>query len=168
MLYLAPETVHSLLCIILLIRTWFLSLWQSVWTQCYEERFAHDGHMERGCLVLYTVYQSVPRTRFVPVVLTVPQSINQSKVPCLSWNPKINFNVLKCLPLEPILRQIIPFHILTSYFFKFNFNITFSATTTSTKWPVSFKFSTQYFYVAHACYIPCPSQPPSFHHPNIC
>lgn len=47
---------------------------------------------------------------------------------CYLYEHTVQYNVHNSLPLNPILKQINPVHILKSYFFMITFNITFSTT----------------------------------------
>jgi hypothetical protein len=46
------------------------------------------------------------------------------EIPGPLWNPKIQYCVYNSPPLDPILSQMNPVHILTSYFFNMHFHIT--------------------------------------------
>jgi hypothetical protein len=45
------------------------------------------------------------------------------EIPWILWKPKAHYCVNNSLPLHPILRQMYPFYIGQSYFFKIPLNI---------------------------------------------
>jgi hypothetical protein len=63
-----------------------------------------------------------------------------------------------------------PVHTSSLYFPKILWNVIFSSTPRSSEWSLPFRFSNQntiwIYLLPNACYIPCRSYLPSFHHPN--
>jgi len=82
----------------------------------------------------------------------------------LVLNPNVCYSVHMRLPMDPILSQINSVHNLASSFLKFHLNIIFTATPTSPKWSLPFRFSNQNYicisHLSHACDMPHPSHPP--------
>jgi len=70
----------------------------------------------------------------------------------------------------PILSQNNLVHTLTTYFSKIHSNICFPSMPRSSEQSSPFRFSDQNTVCmsnfSHACYMPHPSKPPSFDHPN--
>jgi len=97
------------------------------------------------------------------------QSLRQ-QIPHLSWNPKVHYHLHKSPPLVPILSQKHPVHIFPHYFPKIYSNIILPSILRSSEWSLPFRFSNKNIvctsHRSHACYIPCPSHPPWFNHPN--
>ena len=63
--------------------------------------------------------------------------------PRILWNRKVNYCIQKCQSPVPILSQLDPVHIPTSYFLKIHLNIILPSTSGSPKWYFSFGFSHQ-------------------------
>jgi len=74
------------------------------------------------------------------------------------------------MPLVLILSQMHPVHTFPTLFPKDPFQYYFSSIHTSSKWSLTFSFSTQnnvgFSHSPHTCYMPCPSHPPWFDCPN--
>jgi len=95
--------------------------------------------------------------------------LSESKTYHLLWNPNIHDRVHKSPPMVPILSEMHPVHTLPDSFPKIHSNIIFLTTHTSSEWSLPFKYSDQSFvciYLSRECYIPRPSRPPWFCHPN--
>jgi hypothetical protein len=68
------------------------------------------------------------------------QSVSQD-IPLLLGNFKDDYHAHMSLPLDLILSQMNPMHILTSYLLKIHFNIILQCITKSLKWFPPFPFS---------------------------
>jgi hypothetical protein len=79
------------------------------------------------------------------------------------WSPKFLYRIHKSPPLVPMLNQINPLHITTSYPSKTNSNVIYSLTPLSSYYYFFLPFSPMtciYSSSHHSCYMPCPSHPP--------
>jgi len=81
------------------------------------------------------------------------------------WNPKADYRAHKNTPLDLILNQFHPVHKLTVCFLKICYNTIHQSTFCSRKL-LSHLNSLCISHIFHACYIPRPSHPPWFDHPN--
>jgi hypothetical protein len=91
------------------------------------------------------------------------------KIPHLLWNPKVHYCVQNSPPLVHILSQINPVHILTTYFFKIRSNIILPSTPKSSRVVSCLQVFRSTFcthLISHAYYMPRPTHPPRFDHPN--
>jgi hypothetical protein len=88
----------------------------------------------------------------------------------LLWNPKIHYHVHNSPPLVPILSHAHPVHNFPPYISKIHFNIILPSTPTSFNWSLPFRFPNEstacISQLSHPCYMPHPSYPPAFDHPN--
>jgi len=75
--------------------------------------------------------QSPPETHILRADEEIPRPL---------WNKKSYYRVHNSSQLAPILSQMNPIHIYTSYYFKINFNIILSSTYQYPNWYLSFKF----------------------------
>jgi hypothetical protein len=70
--------------------------------------------------------------------------------PCILCDLTVHYHICNSLSLVPILTQIIPVHMLSSYFLKMPHNIILQSLPRCSKWCLSLSFSTK---TVHA---PCP------------
>ena len=86
------------------------------------------------------------------------------------WNQKVHYNIHKCLPPVPILRQLDPVHNPTFHFLQIHLNIIIPSMPGSPKWSLSFRLPhqnpVQAFPLPLTCYMLCPSHSYQFYHPN--
>jgi hypothetical protein len=90
------------------------------------------------------------------------------EIPRLLLNPKVHYYVHYRQPLIAILSQMNPFHTFPYYFPKIH-SVLFShlrLDLPSVLFHSGFQTKIYVFLVFHACYMPHPSHPPWFDHPN--
>jgi len=79
-----------------------------------------------------------------------------------------HYRIPKQPAIAPVLNQINSVYALPAYSFKIQFTVSLSSVRVSSKWPVFMKFLHQnpvcISLFPYACYLPCLSHPPSFHH----
>jgi hypothetical protein len=72
---------------------------------------------------------------------------------------------------SPIPSQMNPIHTLLPYFPTMHFNIMLPCMPKSSEWSLPFRlYNIHFLFISNlpdACYMPCPSHPPQFDHPNI-
>jgi hypothetical protein len=89
------------------------------------------------------------------------QSASQ-EIPLLLWNRKVHYLVHKRKSLAAILNHMHPVHTFPHYIPNIHSNIILLSTHSSSELSLPL-----YAYLtSHACYMPCPSHPPSLNHPN--
>jgi len=83
---------------------------------------------------------------------------------------KFHYRGHKCPQMVPILSHMHPVHTFPSYFPNIHSNIIFPSTPCSSMWSLPSKFYDQSFvyvsHLSHTCYMPRPSHPPPYDHPN--
>ena len=65
------------------------------------------------------------------------------EIPRILGNPNIRYHINKYPPPVPILSQLVPVHIPTSYFLKIHLNIILSSMSGSPQWSLSLRFHHQ-------------------------
>jgi hypothetical protein len=92
------------------------------------------------------------------------------EIPRLLWNPKVHYRIHKNPQLVHILSHMNPVHTIPPYFPEIHSNIILLSTSRSSEWFLPFRFSDQNFvsisHLSHSWYMPYPSHPPWFDHPN--
>ena len=92
------------------------------------------------------------------------------EIPCILWNPKVQYRSHKSPPSVPIPSQLDPMHTPTSHFLKIRLNIILSSTPGSPQWSLSLRFPHQKpvypFSIPHTRYVPRPSHSSRFYHPH--
>jgi hypothetical protein len=92
------------------------------------------------------------------------------EIPRLLWNPNIHYPVHKSSPPAPVLSQMKPIHTLQTCFPNIHLNIILQSTPKSSEWSLCVwiykKISCSFITSAMSFYMPRPSHPPSFDHPN--
>jgi len=80
----------------------------------------------------------------------------------LLWNLKVHYHVHNSPSSDPILNQMNPVHILTTYLPKLHLNIKVSSMSRSSKWSLPFRLSDPKFvcisHLLHVCYMHWPYQ----------
>jgi hypothetical protein len=90
------------------------------------------------------------------------------ELPSISWNPRVHYRDHKYPPLIPILSQIDPVHTIPSYLSKIYYPPTYVLVFLVISFLLAFaSISYMHSTSPHSCYMPCPSHPPWFDHPNF-